>query len=263
MQNARPLIEHLLAKGKLEAAIEGSLILARHYGDQERSNISAQQSARYHTLLTDVNAGTLNDEDYRLERARINRAMLDLAQSMPVGWMDEALKQANFSAKAFDTVPAPHKKSFLEKWGLVLGLVASLMGILGVTLKDVFFQKKEDKVAQTAEPETGSTIPKTTEQQAVKETKTVRPLQKQNQASKGLKDKLPTRTTLAPRHVSQFCQVDLDVERGKGEKWPSKRRTGNPCAGREDFSGGKAYVTEDMVQYYYIDTSGKKLKLFR
>jgi len=29
MQHARPLIEHLLAKGKLEAAIEGSLMLCR------------------------------------------------------------------------------------------------------------------------------------------------------------------------------------------------------------------------------------------
>ena len=33
MQHARPIIEHLLTKGKLEAAIEGSLILCRHYAD--------------------------------------------------------------------------------------------------------------------------------------------------------------------------------------------------------------------------------------
>jgi hypothetical protein len=280
MSNARHFIEDLLTKGKLEAAIEGCLILVRHYGDQERGGMVAQHSARYHTLMTDYHAGTINDDDYRLERARINRAMLDLVHSIPADWTDDSLIQAGFSARAFDKATGQQQKSFLEKWGLVLGIVASLMGILGVTLREIIFQKKEDPVAQTAESKTGSNAPQPTEQTMVKEPqKTDAPGSKTTATqTKVQSKKLPDATIPSAnsgaspqaipdkvfRSFSRLVIAD-DMELGKIGAEMAFRNVKTKellCCFKdaESFMNGKAWVSKDGINYYYIDPRGNKVK---
>lgn len=280
MQNARYAIEHLLTKGKLEAAIEGSLLLARHYGDQERGSAVAQHSARYHTLMADYYAGTLDDDDYRPERARISRAMLDMAHSIPAEWTDEPLTQAGFSANAFDKVPDQHKKSFLEKWGLVLGIVASLMGILGVTLREVIFPKKEDTAARTVESKPDSSTPQQTAQQSVKELEntgmpaTKTPTTKPNIQPK----KLPERTDKPARTEPSTLATPDKVFRSFGKSIFAEGmelgKIGADMAFRnlktkeilccfkdaEKFMDGKAWVSKDGVNYFYINKKGDRVE---
>ncbi|MFN0034473.1 MAG: hypothetical protein ACKVUS_05350 [Saprospiraceae bacterium] len=281
MQNARTIIENLLTKGKLEAAIEGSLILCRHYGDQERSSTAAQHSARYHGLMADYHAGTLHDDGYRPERARINRAMLDLAHSIPADWTDEALTQARFSASAYDKASAtPRQKSFLEKWGLVLGLVASLMGILGITLREVIFPEKEIAPVQTADPKPDSTVPQQTEKPSVQEPKDANqsvktppvssPSNKPGKLPKPARKPVdaPASTMETPDNTFRSFGKSVirdDMERGKvGGKlaFRNVRTKQVLCcyAGAEDFSGGKAYVSKDGVQYHYINNKGERVE---
>ena len=280
MQNARQFIEHLLTKGKLEAAIEGSLLLARHYADQERSSTVAQHSARYHTLMNDYHAGTLNDDDYRPERARINRAMLDLAHSIPADWTDEPLKQVGFSATAFDHATGQHQKSFFEKKGLVLGIAASILVILGLGFREVIFTKKEDPAAQTADSKPSSNIPQQKEQQAVKEPQNSgTPASKTPATQPKVQPKqLPERTvkpantetsTLATpdkvfRSFAKLVIAD-GMELGKIGTELAFRNVKTKeilCCFKdaENFMGGKAWVSKDGVNYYYIDVKGNKLK---
>lgn len=280
MQHARPLIEHLLAKGKLEAAIEGSLMLCRHYGDGERSSMAAHHSARYHTLMADYDAGTVGDDNYRIERAKINRAMLELAQSIPSDWTDEALVKAGFSANAFDNSYAPDQKSFLEKWGLILGLVASLMAILGVTLKDVIFPAKEQtsttKPAESKPPV--SDAPPKQEPVASKETAKPASTVKTPASKPEIKspDKQPIQSSTNNQRGSlatsderfrSFAKMKIvdDMERGyMGRKQAFRNVKTNQIlccyADAEDFSGGKAYVSKDGVSYFYMDKKGNRVE---
>lgn len=281
MQTARPFIENLLAKGKLEAAIEGSLILCRHYGDQERNGIAAQHSARYHALMNDYHAGTLNDDDYRPERARINRAMLDFAQEIPGDWTESPLMQAGFSASAFDQAAMPGQKSFFEKWGLVIGLVASLLIILGITLKGVIFPEKE-KVAteQPVEMKPDIPEPSTKREPDIKENpdptaanKTVKPkpeIKPSTKVSAPAQQPSNTRPSTLATPDERFRSFGKSIiadgmERGRvGNKQAFRNIQTNEilCCYQdaEDFSGGKAYVSKDGVTYYYMDKKGNKVQ---
>lgn len=278
MQNARHLIEHLLAKGKLEAAIEGCLILCRHYADQERGASAAQQSARYHTLMTDFHNGTLSNDDYRIEWAEINRAMLDLAQGLPAAWTDEALQAAGFSPTKYDRANAPAPaQNFLEKWGLVLGIVASIATILGITLQDVWLpgrqQEKVEKTDSTQvkpkpqadgahDPKTGPATPNTE-----------KPAQEPSQeiSRPRLKEKLEARRDKVPKLLDgkfrSFAQMRISdgMELGYMDgklAFRNVRTHAILCcfADAEDFANGKAYVSKDGVNYYYTDTAGNRVE---
>lgn len=280
MQNARHLLENLLAKGKLEAAIEASLLLCRHYSDQERISTAAQHSARYHTLMNDYHAGTINDDDYRPERARINRAMLDLAHGIPADWTEEALIKAGFDASAYDgTLGASKQKSFLEKWGLILGIVASLMGILGWTLKDLLFPGKE-QTTQTVEPKQPASDTPTKQDSAPKENPSpastvkipdakpaTKPTTKVSTPTQQPSNTQPGTLATPDEKFRSFGNAKIveDMERGyKGSKlaFRNVRTKEILCcfADADDFSGGKAYVSKDGTNYYYINKRGEKVE---
>lgn len=280
MQNARHILENLLAKGKLEAAIEASLLLCRHYSDQERISTAAQHSARYHALMNDYNAGTLNDDDYRPERARINRAMLDLAHGIPADWTEEALTKVGFDAKAYDHTPgASNQKSFLEKWGLILGIVASLMGILGWTLKDFLFPEKE-QTTQTAEPkQPASDAPAKQEPPQIENPKpasaaktpatkpVTNPSNKTSTPTQEQPQNRPGSLATSDEVFRSFGNAKIveDMERGyKGKKlaFRNVRTKEILCCYTDaaDFSEGKAYVSKDGINYFYINKRGEKVE---
>ena len=282
MQHARPIIEHLLTKGKLEAAIEGSLILCRHYADQERGSTVAQHSARYHTLMGDFHAGTINDDDYRPERARINRAMLEVAHAIPADWTDEALKQAGFSPQAYDKATGTQQQKG-RGWWLALGVLGLLL-VLGIGLREYIFPKKEPLQTQTEVPKNPSDSPQQQTQQPaqeapantkptiVKKTDAKTRVQPQKQPSQlpPIQEKPPasTSTTLATSD-ERFrsygkSMVANDMELGYMGSKKAFRNVRNKeilCCytDAEPFSGGKAWVSKDGVNYFYIDNKGKKV----
>jgi len=279
MQNARHLLENLLAKGKLEAAIEGCLILCRHYGDRERSADAAQHSARYHALMDDYHAGTLGDDDYRLQRARINRAMLELAHEIPLEWTDEALQRAGFSARAFDKATASKSGSFWQKWGLVLGTIAIVL-VAGFVLKNVMAPPKEQPhVSQTIEPPASETQNQAEAKPTKPEPKPTTPI-KSNSNSSGTnatdgsatqtRPILKTQPINVPKIDGRFrsfanMQIKDDMERGYMDGKIAFRNVRTKeiicCfSDGEDFSGGKAYVSKDGVAYYYINKQGDKVE---
>lgn len=281
MQNARHLIEHLLAKGKLEAAIEGCLILCRHYGDRERSSATAQHSARYHTLMNDFRAGTLNDDDYRPERARINRAMLELAHDLPLEWTDEALGKAGFSALAYDRGSALQSKSGGQKWGIVLGVVA-VVAVAGFALKNVISSaKNQPLVSQPVEPQANETenqkqvetTPKETSSRPVTPSKTpsttaeTKPTDGSSTQPRPILKNQPINVPKVDGRFRSFANMQIkdDMERGYIDGKLAFRNVRTKeiicCfSNAEDFSGGKAYVSKDGVNYYFMDKSGRKVE---
>lgn len=278
MQNARHLIEHLLAKGKLEAAIEACLMLCRHYGDRERSSAAAQHSARFHNLMNDYHAGTLNDDDYRPERARINRAMLELAHDLPLDWTDEALRLAGFSAEAFDRGGSRPSKMSGQKWGLVLGIIALVL-VAGFMLKKAIAPTKERPiVSQPIEPQTSdSETDKSAEPTPTKpESRPTVPGKTPNTAtetqstdggstqSRPILKTQPIITKLDGRFRSfANMQIKDGMERGYIDGKLAFRNVRTKeiicCFTKaDDFSGGKAYVSKDGVNFYYMDKFGNK-----
>lgn len=270
MQNARIFLERLLIKGKLEAAIEASLILCRHYGDTQRMGAVAQHSARFHALMDEQTAGTLDEDDYRPERARINRDMFELIQDLPSNWTDEALAAEGFSADAFEQTFVPNQKSNLGKNGIIIGLVVLLVALLGLVLKDKIFPPDGDpKIGQPEQtkpvkPETATSDSADKEAAAV-ETKPQSPVQKRPSSPmppQGDKEPMPSDNKFRSFGKSKIIE---DMELGYvGQKlaFRNVRTLEILCcfADAKDFKGGKAYVSKDGVKYFYVDKQGNEVK---
>jgi len=276
MHPARSLIEILLTRSELEAAINGCLLLCKHHGDSERGSESAQLSARYHDMMTHWRDGTISQEDYRLERARINRAMLDLVQKMPAEWTDAPLKAAGFSVQ----MPAnSQQKSFLRQWGLAFLLIAGILGIAGLALHERIFPKKETIATQPNNPKSDSTPPV----QQPEQSNTV-PKKSAKSAGKSTPSQVRKPVGAAGPSVEPSIQVPLVVpkpdsrfrsygktiisdgmERGKvGDKMAFRNvQTGEILccyADAEDFSGGKANVSKNGIKYFYINKNGVEVE---
>lgn len=257
MAVARSIIERLLAKGRLEAAIEGGLLLARHYSDEEKSAAVAQHAARFHTLMSDYNAGTVSDEDYRLERARISRAMIEWAQEVPGTWTDAPLKAAGFSADKWDG-----SKSKIPPFIGWIALIA-VLGILAWVFRAQLFPDKKPQ-----ETTTQTQTPTQTDYGVAPARPQVVPAPGPARTPQKAPDEEPVRSTTTPEgKFRSFAKTVIreDMERGYiGDKiaFRNVRTKEIVCcfSNAEDFADGKAYVSEDGVKYFYIDKKGNKLK---
>jgi formylglycine-generating enzyme required for sulfatase activity len=164
---ASAALQSLIAEGQLEQAIELYISLSRQYADTARIDKGVHESARFHALTRQHLEGTISRADYQLGWNQINRATLALASQVPAAWRHPYEPLATTQGLPESTPQNPPQKSFLERWGLILGLVASLTTILGITLKDVIFPKKETttRTAQpqsTASPTAQPTVPEKT-----------------------------------------------------------------------------------------------------
>jgi hypothetical protein len=248
MAAARTILEQLLSKGKLEAALEGGLLLTQHYDDDEKGDVLAQLSARFHTLITDVQAGTISDEDYRIERARINRAMIDWVDEIPAEWTDASLKAAGFSPGKYDvgSTAASGRRSI---W-IVAALLAVLVAVW--VLRTHFFPAEILEKNRAADPAIARD--------------TISNQRGSQSPVAGIPESSGTRRATDEKFRS-FAKMVIaeDMERGYvGDKlaFRNVRNKQIICcfSDAKDFSGGKAYVSEDGVSYFYIDKNGNKLK---
>jgi Effector-associated domain 11 len=212
---ARQVLEDLIAQGQLEQAIETYLSLSRQYGDEVRTNQGLHESGRYHALKEKNITGTISQADYQLEWNLINRSVLTQASKVPNTWKFpfEPLATPPLSVPSTTTnTPPPAQKSFLERWGLILGLVASLTTILGITLKDLIFPPKPEP--QPAEinsqpiPSTTNSVPVPTTTQEVKKEPETNPTSqpKRNETPKPVATQpktAPTTTKPSPTTTDQ------------------------------------------------------------
>lgn len=301
---ARTHLESLLADGKLDETIDVYTQLSRQYHNAERTEKGILENSRYNDLMAQHLHGTISQADYQLERARINRSTLHLIKEIPANWKYpyEPLPENETPPPAVSTTrPVPGtqtlpQKSFLERWGLILGILASLAGVLGVTLKDVLFPKKEATTTTTNSPQqnpssttevvpapTTSTNPAASQSQPTTTptgTAQTRPVQPSRQpAPSGSKTTVPDRSepvrtspppsTLATpdRKFRSYAkpQVSEDMEKGfvlDGNKvaYRNLRTKAILCCFEdgEMFENGKARVSENGKEYYFIDKNGKK-----
>jgi hypothetical protein len=271
MQKARTLLENLLTRSELETAINGCILLHRHYGDPEGGSATAQLSARYHALMAQQRDGTISQEEYRLERARINRAMLDLVQKMPADWTDAPLADPGFSNQM--PKAAPQQK---RKWGLALALSVVLLGIAGFALRERIFPTAANSTVQSNNPIPEPDKPVQQPQQSAanpsKSTEKPAPSQERTPPSNAESSSQPNIQVpaAASKSDSRFRSFGKTVisdgmERGKvGEKMAFRNvQTGEILccfADAEDFSAGKAYVSKDGVNYFYINKQGQVSK---
>ncbi len=304
MQQARTHLESLLADGKLDETIDVYTQLSRQYHDPERTEKGILENSRYNDLMAQHLHGTISQADYQLERARLNRSVLNLIKELPANWKfpyEPLPENETPPPAASNTRPAPHaqplpQKSFLERWGLILGILASLAGILGVTLKGFLFPKKEETTTTANPPQKDSSsttevapTPTTSTDPAASQSKPTanptRPTQQrpalpsQRPAPSGSKNAEPDRsepvhTSLPPstlatpdRKFRSYAkpQVSEDMEKGfilEGNKvaYRNLRTKAILCCFEdgEMFENGKAKVSENGKDYYYIDKNGKK-----
>ena len=273
---ARTYLQQLLAKGKTAETIEGYLSLAQQHHDSEGHTSGILQSSRYHDLMTRHDEGVISQADYQLELAKINRALASLLANIPAHW--EAPAKAHAPAPA--NTPAPAGKSFLEKWGLILGILASLAGILGITLKDILFPKKETTpVSTTAIP--GQDQPASTATTAELPTGSATPNQVPSKPSSSPGTSTapadpPTPKKTAPQpnyatpdqHFRSYAKplISEEMELGftnGGSRFAFRnlRTQAILCCydDAEKFAGGKARVQQNG-RYFYINKNGTEIK---
>lgn len=257
MQNAESFIENLLEKGKLEAAIEAGLLLCKAYDDEENGSIVAQHSARYHALMHDFHAGTINNDDYRPELARINRSMLDWANDIPNQWTVESLKKAGFSASAYELTPAAGAGNGIGKiWILVAGLVLLLVFAIGFAVKKSMFSAKNEgsphieTTAQTKLPDAKPENQKNTD-----------PVQNQIPPTQKQSDKTVNEKFRSYGNAKFSDGMELGYMGDQFAYRNLKTKEIICCFQKaEEFSGGKARVSTTGKQFFYIDKNGKVLR---
>ncbi|HLP94385.1 MAG TPA: hypothetical protein VK168_10140 [Saprospiraceae bacterium] len=283
MSTARIYLEQLLAKGKLEAALEAGMILCRHYQDTEANAIVVQQSGQFHNLMDDYHAGTISLDDFRPERARINLALLDWVHSIPETWTTEALDKAGFSEKSFekDASAAPRKSWFLP---IIIVL------ILGTAVGAVWFLRSGDQPAteavnKTPETKAAPQVQSPPDSILRQSAKTTQPTQKPVAQSKSLpkpqKNTSPVisspTTEPKPQPAQNLATPDQkfrsfaksaiydDMELGyMGDKYAFRnvRTKEILCcyAAAKGFSDGKAFVSTDGKSFFFINKKGEKIQ---
>ncbi|HAD13995.1 MAG TPA: hypothetical protein DCF33_16340 [Saprospirales bacterium] len=293
MSSARTLLEQLLAKGKLEAALEASMILCKHYQDQEGNAIVVQQSGQFHNLMDDYHAGTISLDDFRPERARINRAMLEWVHSIPATWTTQALSEGGFSEKAYAKEPPIEKK---RSWWIALILLFALgtaiaywvitnraqipstaaekadqkpaandqnLNIPGaVSDKSTTMHRKEETspLKSKSQPQT---LPKTTSTQKQRSTPSSTLPAKSEPAPASKTANTSSTSDQKFRSLAKMAIYD-DMELGyMGDKYAFKnvRTKEILCcyAAAKGFSDGKAYVSLDGINFFYINKKGDKV----
>jgi Effector-associated domain 11 len=300
---ASATLQSLIAEGQLEQAIGLYISLSQQYADVARTEKGLHESARFHALKQQDLEGTISQADYQLEWSRINRAVLSLSSQVPAAWkhpFEPLTTPVPVPADTPAPVPSPThpaQKTFLERWGLILGLVASLTTILGVTLKDFIFPKKET-ATQTEQPKptnpTTSTPAPSNAQPAVSEQPKSSPLPNNKAKQKAVEKpatNYPTQsapapvrnqpvvtttpppapvekpgTTAQPRFRSFSKSEFVDgMERGHdGNDHIMYRnlKTGQILCCYDDgdnFNDGKARVSQNG-QYFYIDKNGNRVQ---
>ena len=290
--NARSTLLQWLSKSELQRALDGLDLLCRHHADPQRSAEVALLSGRHHHLLEQQRDGTIHQADYLTERARISKAVMDVVQHLPADWSAEPLAQVPPAPAPPAATPPP--KSFLEKWGLIIGIVAGIAGITGLTLKDVLFPKKTEPAA--TQQTTGATQAPSTSQPAgqVPQKKAEQPADKQPKKSPQTSSSSPSvstppQTTVAKPSATTEAEkpksaptqptetaatgkfrsyaptkIIEGMERGKvdGEHAYRNLMTNKILCcydDAEDFNGGKAWVSR-RGKYFYIDKSGKEVE---
>jgi hypothetical protein len=280
MQKARSVIENLLTQGKLEAAIEGSMILCKAYLEDSLGDIAAQHSARYQMLMRDYNEGLLNEADYRPGLARINRAMLDLADAIPETWSEEPLIQAGFSSKIYKEVkPAKNQGQWL-KWALLIGMavIAAIFGgyywSTGNPKKEVVAASEPSKPTEISIPEQSSPVPENKpdsgnkpENRSTQPSKTLPKSAKTPEILPKASKSIPGTLATPDTRFRSFGKTVIsdNMELGKvGESFAFRNvKTGEILccfADAKSFGSGKAYVSKDRINFYYIDKTGKKVE---
>jgi hypothetical protein len=293
MPSAKKTLQQLLRKGELESAIGMYCDLSQQYGHADDHATAIQLSGSYRLLLRQEHDQVISGEDFRLEHNKINRAMLNMVKSVPDTWVISSQP----TRMAPDDAPNTSSGGvFSKKWLLAAGL-ALLVGIGGWGAYQLFSPQKttattspqvnqpthaptphtapDPAVTPAANPPETTTSPAT--QPSPNKPKTVLPRPTTTQPTTTEQTRQPTLIKSKETHFSlttpdqrfrSFGKTVIrdDMERGMvGEKLAFRNvRTNKILPGRytdaEDFSGGKAYVSEDGVNYFYIDKNGQRIQ---
>jgi len=172
-----------LSKGKTRQVIEDLLPLSTF--DPDLHDEAVALSARFQKYLREKNGGTKDVADLDIELNRINSALLDLIGRLPEGNPVE-------------------KKIRWKEVAVVIGILASIAGITGYTLKDVFWKKEATPIvqptAQESKPAAPITQPKAPEKTA--------PSPAKNNVSIEVKDKAKVGTII----TGDSNKIDINQE---------------------------------------------------
>jgi hypothetical protein len=128
-------LRNLLAEGNTREVLEQLKHLTNSDIDLQEDAISL--SARYQKYLREKHRNTLDTQSLDMELNRINAAILNLIEKLPID------------------SPFAKKKWSWERIALILGIFAAVAGITGYTMKDFFFPTQDaQQVIQPPPPDT-------------------------------------------------------------------------------------------------------------
>ncbi|MFN0215936.1 MAG: hypothetical protein ACKVT2_16880 [Saprospiraceae bacterium] len=144
--------KQLLAQGNLESALETLVRLTEHADNAELRQRVLALSGQFAALKKQQLTGLLEDKDYRLQLNRITAAVAEIVDSQ---------SQDSHSLTRSETTASTRSQPW-KKWA---GILASIAGITGYTLRDFLRPKpvpvekpvldipKKDTIVVTAPPE--------------------------------------------------------------------------------------------------------------
>lgn len=83
MANIKTSLKELVAKGRTDLALHKILTTSKSLDDQYLHNQAAALSSRWNTNERTNNLGTLSEEEYKIEKDKINRSVLALIDEFP------------------------------------------------------------------------------------------------------------------------------------------------------------------------------------
>ncbi|AEE48142.1 DUF4384 domain-containing protein [Haliscomenobacter hydrossis] len=190
MSHTPQSLKQLLARGRTDLVLNGLLEHTANLTDKVPHNTVIALSSRWKNNEAENNAGIIGLEDYKLEKSRINKAVLALIDEL---WSNES------SGGVVSVVPS---KFNWKKWTAIavttLGILGAIAEFSGWSLRDLFAHQTEQPRGKT--DTTAQIKPDTTKdievESAQTQTRGVKLLQKPT-STKNTSASLP-----APLHIT-------------------------------------------------------------
>jgi Effector-associated domain 11 len=188
---AKSILTQWLADGDLDRTLRGLEWLQNRHLAAPDTDLMLQKS-RFLSLQNDRDRGTIPEEHYRIEMARIRMAILALVENAPDNWPSAGLEQVRPAAGSM------RGRSFnFKKWVAIAAgamvFLAAIAEFSGYSLRD-FFEKKASAPVMQSTQEVEKNIKKPAEMHPVEPVKTEN--QPKNQTNINVKDKAKVGTII-------------------------------------------------------------------
>lgn len=154
--SAKQILLDWLAKNELKKVLQGLSFLAEKYKDEQVRNNTASQSGRLKFLENQWTAGTISQEEYHLQAARLREALLNLINDLPDDWTLDGMENAPAS---FGSSSKSNFIWYATYFVTAVTIMAGIAELSGYSVRDLLNQREttEQPVKTSPSPSNAST----------------------------------------------------------------------------------------------------------